>query len=164
MKAVRMSAPPKQILVVIGSGIGWCSMWRPSGEMTVIPPLIRVATQIRPSASSASEFEALIAADPRDEAPAMRRRPGLLADRSGLDDIEGPEPRRLGFGDIQGLFVRRQADPVGRHHRERDLGDARSIGSGVIDRTAIHLAGADLAEISKIKAALPVEDEIVRTF
>jgi hypothetical protein len=55
MKAVFMSGPPKQMLVVIGSGIGWCSTWRPSGEMTVIPPLTRVATQIRPSACTASE-------------------------------------------------------------------------------------------------------------
>jgi len=55
MNAVFKSWPPKQMFVVIKSGIAWCSTQRPSGEMTVIPPLTRVATQIRPSASNANE-------------------------------------------------------------------------------------------------------------
>ena len=52
-QASRMSAPPKQMLVVIGSGKATCSAAPVSGSTTVIPPLNRVATQTRPSACTA---------------------------------------------------------------------------------------------------------------
>ena len=108
-----MSDPPKQILVVIGSGIGWCSMCRPSGEITVMPPLTSVATQMRPSACTASELKALVAAHPGDEMPAMRCRRALLVDDAGCLDPERPQPRRLGLGDVERQAVGRQPDPFG---------------------------------------------------
>lgn len=55
MQAVRRSGPPKQILVTQRSGIGTWRTERPSGEMIEMPPLTRVATQILPAASTASE-------------------------------------------------------------------------------------------------------------
>ncbi len=53
--AVLRPGPPKQIFVVRGSPVGMNSTDAPSGEMTVIPPLISVATQTFPALSTASE-------------------------------------------------------------------------------------------------------------
>jgi hypothetical protein len=69
-------------------------------------------------------IEALKSADPGDKAtvlgrelgsrhadrrsfasPRGRRGPGLLVDDTRLDDVEGPQPRRLGFRDIERLFI-----------------------------------------------------------
>src|SRR3546814_21144018 len=36
-------------------------------------------------------------------------------------DLEGPDPRGVGFSDIERLPVRREADAVGRLHRLHDL-------------------------------------------
>jgi len=55
MYAVRRSGPPKQMLVVISSGIGMCDVLAPSGVITVMPPFISVATQTLPALSTASE-------------------------------------------------------------------------------------------------------------
>ena len=55
MKAVFRSGPPKQMFVVSGSPVGMNSTDPPSGEMTVIPPLISVATQTFPALSTAIE-------------------------------------------------------------------------------------------------------------
>ena len=53
--AVFRSAPPKQIFVVKTSGISTKEAVLPSAECVVIPPVTRVATQIFPRASKASE-------------------------------------------------------------------------------------------------------------
>src|SRR5947199_145762 len=65
MNAVFMSGPPKQMLVVIGSGIGWCSTCLPSGELTVTTPLISVATEI-------GEVDAALLVDHEVVRPAQR--------------------------------------------------------------------------------------------
>ena len=54
-KAVRMSFPPKQTLVTIGSGSLYCVTFLPSGEMSDTAPVIKVATQMWPPESTASE-------------------------------------------------------------------------------------------------------------
>ena len=51
-QASIMSAPPKQMLVVTMSGKAKCSS-EPSGSKAVIPPLMMVATQTLPPASTA---------------------------------------------------------------------------------------------------------------
>src|ERR1700723_1718050 len=51
-QASIMSAPPKQMLVVIRSGKAKCSV-EPSGSKAVTPPLMMVATHTRPPASTA---------------------------------------------------------------------------------------------------------------
>ena len=50
-------------------------------------------------------IEALKSADPGDQAAAMCRGPGMLFNDSRLDNVEGPQPRGLGFGDIERLFI-----------------------------------------------------------
>src|SRR5689334_11533334 len=50
--AVRMSGPPKQMLVISGSGKAVCSV-PPAGSKAVIPPFTRVAQQTLPEASTA---------------------------------------------------------------------------------------------------------------
>jgi nitrate/nitrite transporter NarK len=49
--ASRMSAPPKQMFVVTGSGKATCS-YAPPGSNTEMPPFQIVATQMRPAASA----------------------------------------------------------------------------------------------------------------
>ena len=52
IQAVQRSASPKQIFVTIRSGNGKCSI-APPGSKAVMPPLMMVATQILPEASTA---------------------------------------------------------------------------------------------------------------
>ncbi len=52
------SRSPKQMLVVNRSPVAMCSVEAPSGEMTVIPPLTRVATHTLPSPSTATSWSA----------------------------------------------------------------------------------------------------------
>ena len=55
MNAVRNPSPPKQMFVVMRSSVATKSTTSPAGEITVIPPFTRVATQMLPAASTASE-------------------------------------------------------------------------------------------------------------
>ena len=62
MYAVRRSAPPKQMFVVIGSGISTCSYPEPSGATTVIPlwsPM--VATHTLPAGVDREAVEHVVA-------------------------------------------------------------------------------------------------------
>ena len=87
---------------------------------------------------------------------------GSFLTTPGLDDVEGPQPRRLGLGDIERLAVGRQADAVRRDQRVGDLDDARAVALGVIDAADIHVARPPLAEIGEVDAAVRVADQIVR--
>ncbi len=53
--AVLKFSPPKHMFVMKGSLVSKNSSVPPVGRATVMPPVIRVATQIFPSASTASE-------------------------------------------------------------------------------------------------------------
>ena len=72
MKAVFRSAPPKQILVVIRSGMGTNAGASSATDNVVIPPSMRVATQTSPFPSTANESNIKY-----PERPFSRRR-GLL--------------------------------------------------------------------------------------
>ena len=127
-----------------------------------MPPWARVATQMLPLASTAREVEALVgAAGLGEQAAAVGRGPGLPGEHPGLQDVERPEARGLGLGDVERLAVGRQADAVRGHHREGDLADQRAVGLGVEHRAIVHLALAPLAEVGEVEAAMGVEHDVV---
>ena len=76
--------------------------------------------------------ETLEAGQAAHETAAERRREMLFLDDARLDDVEREEARAFGIGDIDGLFVRRQADPVRGQHRIGQLDDLRAVRQRVI--------------------------------
>ena len=151
------------MLVVTRSPVGTCSTNAPSGAITEIQPEIRVATQTLPEASTASEFEHLVAAEARDRFAALAAIDHVTRpDRARRRQIEGPQPRGRRFRDIDRVFIRRQSDAVGRQHAEYAFDDLPGARLDVIERTDIHVAGATLAEIGEPETAVPVEHQIVR--
>ena len=86
----------------------------------------------------------------------------LLLDDPRLDDVEGEQARAFGIGDIDGLFVRRQADPVRGQQRIDQLDDLRPVRQGIIQPAIVAVMREPLAEIGEIEPALPVEHDVVR--
>src|SRR5262245_21606007 len=106
MYAVRRSGPPKQMLVVMGSPVATWDSSLPSGLMTEMQPVFRVATQTLPEET----VEALIAGQAADEPAAMWHQARPPPRDARRDEVEGPEPAGVGFRDIDGRAVGRQAD------------------------------------------------------
>ena len=83
------------MLVVNRSGIATCSTDRPSGEITVMPPLCSVATQTLPAPSTASESNICKPAKPTSSVPPCGIAPVRLTispgpDRSKAQTRPGP--------------------------------------------------------------------------
>src|SRR5205809_4863388 len=72
---VRSSRPPKQMLVVSGSPVGTCSITSPPGEITVMAPVTRVATQTLPAPSTASESKSWKPGSPARSVPPAGPKP-----------------------------------------------------------------------------------------
>src|SRR5437016_5608708 len=96
-------------------------------------PVTKVATQMLPAASTASEAA--------DAAAAIGRRERLLLDDPGRDDVEGEEARAFGVGDVDGLLVGRQADPVRADDRVGQFGDLRAVRQRVIEAAVVAMVG-----------------------
>src|SRR6516162_6451485 len=84
----------------------------------------------------------------------------LLTQHAGRDDVKGEEPRALHIGDVDGLFIGRQADAVRAQHRVYQLDDLRAVGQGVIEPAMVAVAPPPFAEIGKVKPALAVENDV----
>ena len=106
--------------------------------------------------------EALVAAKAGDDPPAMRRRPALLRHHARRGDVERPEPRGFGVGDVQHLAVGGEAAAVGAEDRIRHLDDLRAVRQRVVEAAMVARARVALAEIGEIEAAVGVEHQVVR--
>src|SRR3546814_17232039 len=76
-------------------------------------------------------------------------------------DLEGPDPRGVGFSDIERLPVRREADAVGRLHRLHDLAYLAPVRLRPVNESAIHVARAALAEIGEPEAAGVIKNNVI---
>src|SRR5690606_8413758 len=106
--------------------------------------------------------EILIAGHAGQHPAAVRRGPGLAADLSGAGNLEGPEAAGLGFGDVEAVAGRGEADAVGGDHREGDFLDQAAVGLGVPNAAAVPVAGARLAQVAEPEAAMRIEHDVVR--
>src|SRR5207245_6906728 len=84
-------------------------------------------------------------------------------DLAGRRELERPAARGRRLDDVERSFVRREPDPVRPLEREDRLLDHRAVGLRVVDRAAIHVALARLAEIREPEADGIVEAELVRS-
>ena len=107
-----MSAPPKQMLVVTGSGNRTCSHAHRRTRTAVTPPFHSVPTQMRPPASTARGCRAIEnpeACPPRARAPSRSAAPS----RPG-GNFELVEAAHHAVRDVKHALIRRQAYTVGR--------------------------------------------------
>src|SRR5690606_9963368 len=86
----------------------------------------------------------------------------LLRDElAGLGDVEGPEPAKLGVGQIDRLLVGREADAVGRVDVVALAADVAAINLRVVDRTELTPLRRRAAVVGEPEPALLVEDDVV---
>src|SRR6185437_15416065 len=79
--------------------------------------------------------EHLVTAEPRDRLAALAAIDHVARFYfAGRGDFERPQPRGRRLGDVDGLFVRRQPDAVGRLHAEMTFDDLLHAGLDVIER------------------------------
>src|SRR5437667_9644289 len=81
--------------------------------------------------------EALKAWQARDAAAAVWRRKRLVLHLARGEDVPGIDSRGLGVGDIDGLLVRPQTDPVRRDDRIDQLGNTGAVGQRQIRPTMV---------------------------
>src|SRR5262249_7352980 len=105
--------------------------------------------------------EPLIAGKAADQPTAMRHQAGLPSRDTERDEVEGPEPAGVGFRDIDGGAVGRQADAVRREQGIGDLDDAGAVRQRVVEPAAHLKPWIALAMVGEVEAAMPVEDAVV---
>src|SRR3546814_19965561 len=76
-------------------------------------------------------------------------------------DLEGPDPRGVGFSDIERLPVRREADAVGRLHRLHDLAYLAPVRLRPVNESSIPVPRAALAAIGEPEAAADLKHKVI---